>query len=91
MECLWFVSSPLTQSELHRLTEEWNAHNIRKSRHSIVSGIPDELYFFQKSLGYKQCRKNAAMAEVNEAASESNVYLDFQAGLVLENKDMRAV
>ena len=78
VECLWFVFSALIQWEPDRLTKEWNAHKIRKSNHSLVSGIPDELYFFPESLGYEQCGKNVAMAEVNEAANESNVHLDFQ-------------
>ena len=78
VECLWFVFSALIQCELDRLTKEWNAHKIRKSNHYLVSGIPDELYFFPESLGYEQCWKNVAMAEVNEVAIESNVHLDFQ-------------
>ena len=78
VECLWFVFSALIQWEPDRLTKEWNAHKIRKSNHSLVSGIPDELYFFPESLGYEQCGKNVAMAEVNEVANESNVHLDFQ-------------
>ena len=65
MGFLWLVFSPLIQCELDRLTKEWNADKIRKSNHSLASGIPDELYFFPESLGYEQCRKNAAMAEVN--------------------------
>ena len=78
VECLWFVFSALIQCEPDRLTKEWNAHKIRKSNHSLVSGIPDELCFFPESLGYEQCGKNVAMAEVNEVANESNVHLDFQ-------------
>ena len=52
MECLWFVLSPLIQCELDRLAKEWNAHKIRKSNQSVVSGIPDELYVFPESLRY---------------------------------------
>ena len=78
MGFLWLVFSPLIQCELDRLTKEWKAHKIMKSNHSLASGIPDELYFFTESLGYEQCGKNAAMAEVNEVANESNVHLDFQ-------------
>ena len=78
MECLQFVFSPLIQYKLDRLTEEWNAHKIRKSNHSFVSGSLDELYFFSKSLGYEQCGKNVAIPEINEVVNESNVHLDFQ-------------
>ena len=78
MGFLWFVFSALIQCELDRLTKEWNTHEIRKSNHSLASGIPDGLYFFSESLGYEQCEKNAGMAEVNEIANESNVHLDFQ-------------
>ena len=78
MEWLWFVFSPLIQCELDRLTKEWNARKIRKSNYSLACGIPDELYFFPKSLKYEQCGKNIAVAEVNEVANESIVPLDFQ-------------
>ena len=78
MECLWFVFSPLIQCELDRLTEEWNAHKIRKSNHSLVSGIPDVLYLFPEHQGYEQCGKNVMMAEVNEILNDTNVYLDSQ-------------
>ena len=78
MVYLWFVFSPLIQYKLDRLTEEWNAHKIRKSTHSFVSGSPDELYLFPESLGYEQYGKNVAMAEINEVVNESNVHLDFQ-------------
>ena len=77
MEWLWFVFSPLIQCKLDRLTKEWNAHKIRKCN-SVAAGIPDELYFFPESLGYEQCRKNVAVAEVNEVVNESNAHLDFQ-------------
>ena len=49
-ECLRFVFSPLIQCELDRLIKEWNAHKITKCNHSLVSGIPNELYFFPGSL-----------------------------------------
>ena len=42
---------------------KWNAHKIRESNHSLVSGIPDELDFFPESLGYEQCGKNVAMTK----------------------------
>ena len=51
---------------------------MRKSNHFLASRIPNELYFFPESLGYEQCGKNVTMAELNEAANESNVHLDFQ-------------
>ena len=66
--------SPVIQCELDR----WKAHKIRKSNHSLISGIPDELCFFPESLEYKQCGKNVTTAEVNEVVNESNVNLDFQ-------------
>ena len=69
MECLWFIFSPLIQCKLDRLMKEWNAQKIRKFNHSLVSGIPNELYFFPESLGYEQCGTNVAMAEVNEVAN----------------------
>ena len=80
MECLWYVFSSLIQCELDRLAKEWNARKnlIRKSNHSLVSGIPDELYFFLESLGYEQCEKNVAMEEVNQVVNEINVPFDFQ-------------
>ena len=87
MECLWFIFSPLIQCELDRLMKEWNAHKIRKLNHSLVSGIPDELYFFAESLGYEQCGKNVAMAEVNEVAN-ANGYI-FMVSSLLEKLNKR--
>ena len=77
MECLWFVFSPLIQCELDRLTEEWNAHKMRKSNLSLISEIPDKLYFFPESQEYEQCWKNVVMAVVNEVVNESTRHLDF--------------
>ena len=88
MQCLWFIFSPLIQCELNRITKEWNAHKIRKSNHSLVSRIPDELYFFSESLGYEQCRKNVAMAELNEVVNESNVHLNFQGIQITSEPDL---
>ena len=88
MECLWFVFSPLIKCKLHRLTEEWKAHKIRKSNHSLVSGSPDELYFFPESLGYEQCGKTVTMAEINEVVKESNVHLDLQGILTTSKPDL---
>ena len=68
----------MIQCEIDRFTEKWNAHKIRKSNHSFISGIPNELYFFAKSQGYEQCGKNVAVAEVNEVVNEKNMHLDFQ-------------
>ena len=88
MECLWFVFSPLIKCKLHRLTEEWKAHKIRKSNHSLVSGSPDELYFLPESLGYEQCGKTVTMAEINEVVKESNVHLDLQGILTTSKPDL---
>ena len=69
---------PLIQCELDRLTEQWNAHKIRKFNHSLVFEIPNELYFFPESQVYEQCGKNIRMAKVNEVVNESNVHPDLQ-------------
>ena len=64
MEFLWFVYSLQIQYELDRVKEVWN-HNIRKSNHTNVYGIPDELYLFHESRGYVQYGKKTD-PEVND-------------------------
>ena len=54
MECAWFVYSGLLQSELDKMTEEWNTHFIRKSRFTKVHGIPDELFYLPEVYGYQK-------------------------------------
>ena len=55
MECAWFVYSGLLQSELDKMVEEWNTHTIRKSRHTEVWGVPDELFDITEMRGFQKC------------------------------------
>ena len=55
MECIWFTYSGLLQSELDKMVEEWNTHSIRKSRHTKVWGIPDEMFDLPELYGYQKC------------------------------------
>ena len=54
MECVWFPYSGLLQSELDKMVEEWNTHTIRKSRHTKVWGIPDEMFDLPELYGYQK-------------------------------------
>lgn len=54
MECLWHCFTPVIQKDLDIVTEHWNSHRIRKSRHNTVSGSPDSLFHlpeFQGAVG----------------------------------------
>lgn len=55
LNCVWFVFSSFLQKELNTVKEEWNNHFIRKSHHSLVNGIPDELYFLPETRDYEDC------------------------------------
>jgi len=52
-ECVWFVYSGLLQSDLEDVKNEWNDHCIRKSVYSVVSGIPNQLYFLPETKGFE--------------------------------------
>ena len=57
MECLWYSFSNLLQVECNKMKQEWNSHVIRRSRHSQVWGIPDEMFLIPEQYRYEKCGK----------------------------------
>ena len=55
IECLWFCYSKIIQQELYNVKDQWNSHNIRKSQHATVAGIPDLLFFIPEYYGGENC------------------------------------
>ena len=53
------------QSELNKVSYEWNAHFIQKSRHYTMSGLPDELYPLPQGVGYQHQVKIVTDTEIS--------------------------
>ncbi|XP_022805671.1 uncharacterized protein LOC111342816 [Stylophora pistillata] len=54
-EAIWFCFADLLQTDLNKVKEYWNSHRIRKSKHAIVSGVPDMMYFLPEDFGHTDC------------------------------------
>ena len=54
-EALWFCFADLLQADLDKVRDYWNSHMIRKSRHAIVSGVPDMMYFLPEEFDRNDC------------------------------------
>lgn len=54
-EAIWFCFADLLQTDLDKVKEYWNSHRIRKSKHAIVSGVPDMMYFLPEDFGHTDC------------------------------------
>jgi hypothetical protein len=54
-EALWFGFSGLLQADLDKVKDYWNSHRIRKSKHAIISGVPDTMYFLPEEFGHNDC------------------------------------
>ena len=50
-ECLWYCFSGVLQADCNAVTDHWNTHYIRHSRHNTVSGRPDSLFFLPEYHG----------------------------------------
>ena len=70
MECLWYCFHKLLQTELESVTEDWNSHRIRKSRHNTVSGQPDSLYFLPQLQGSRDYLVHLPAAEIEFATEQ---------------------
>ena len=53
------------QSELNKVSYEWNAHFIQKSGHYTMSGLPDELYLLPQGVGYQHQVKIVTDTEIS--------------------------
>ena len=50
-ETFWYCFSGVLQKDLDLVSEHWNAHRIRDSKHDTVPGRPDELFLLRECSG----------------------------------------
>ena len=65
-EALWFSFANVLQSDVDKFKEYHNSHTIRKSRHAVVSGIPDIMYFLPEEFGKVDCLKDVSPQKLSE-------------------------
>ena len=51
MNCLAFCFSKVIEEELVNVKDHWNSHDIRKSRHDTIAGVPEILFFLPEKFG----------------------------------------
>ena len=66
LECLWFCFAKVIQADLDKVTNHWNNHHIKHSRHDTVSGMPDVLFFLLVYSGATDCLVPVTQAQVDE-------------------------
>ena len=74
MECVWFVFSDFLQLELDKVKDDWNMHFIRQSRHSTVSGVPDELYYLPQTRGFEGWGFEVSAADIENMLNQRDIY-----------------
>ncbi|XP_065680522.1 uncharacterized protein LOC136094498 [Hydra vulgaris] len=89
MECVWFSYSELIQFELDKMKEEWNSHNIRKTRHANVHGIPDEMFYLPELYNYQQCGVNINDDILSGILSQRDIHAE--AYEILNKSDLQLV
>jgi hypothetical protein len=65
-EALWFCFADLLQTDLDKVKDYWNSHRIRKSKHAIISGVPDMMYFLPEEFGHSDCLHPVSAEKVTE-------------------------
>ena len=65
-EALWFCFADQLQTDLDKVKEYWNSHNIRKSSHATVSGVPDMMYFLPEEFGHHDCLHPVSLDKMRE-------------------------
>ena len=65
-EALWFCFADQLQIDLDKVKEYWNSHNIRKSSHATVSGVPDMMYFLPEEFGHHDCLHPVSLEKMRE-------------------------
>lgn len=65
-EAIWFSFADVLQSDLDKVKEYHNSHSIRKSRHAVVSGVPDVMYFLPEEFGKVDCLKEVLPQKIIE-------------------------
>ena len=89
-EFIWFCFSVVLQNFLDDVMLHWNTHRIRKSASSVVSGIPNVLFFMPEESGGVECKcrvpslSDIAQVEtcllsynVEEDYSDTTQYMDY--------------
>ena len=74
MECAWYVFSEFIQEELNDVVKRWNSHYIRKSRSTMVSGVPNELFYLPEKSGYSDCGKRITQMDLNNILQQRNIF-----------------
>ena len=79
MEGIWYVYNIFFQAELDRIKTEWNAHFIRKSHNTTISGIPNELFLLPHISNGVQCGIDVADSLINQIIVQRDVYAESKA------------
>jgi hypothetical protein len=66
MHCLWFCFAKVIQADLDKVTDNWNRHYIRKSRHDTISGVPDILLYLPEYSGSTGCLERVTQSQIDE-------------------------
>ncbi len=67
-EALW--SCFADQLDLDKVKEYRNSHNIRKSSHATVSGVPDMMYFLPEEFGHHDCLHPVSLEKMRELKNQ---------------------
>ena len=72
-DLMWFCFSGVLQSFLDDVRKHWNTHRIRKSTYSLVSGVPNILYFLPEDSGSFECKcQSPSPDEIRQVESMFN-------------------
>ena len=88
MECAWFVFSDFIQEDLNDVIKRWNTHYIRKSKCSIVGGIPNELFYLPEKTGYSNCGKSITRSDIDSILQQRNVFQESEYILSSHDEDL---
>ena len=88
MECLWFIFSKFMQTELDRIKNEWNSHFIRKSRCTVASGIPDELFFLPEIWGMLDCKVPVSRQAINGILNQRDVHYEALRDIDVDDEEL---
>ena len=70
---VWFVFASLLQKDLDEVVYEWNTHFIRKSRHDVVPGVPDVLFYLPEHIGYRDSKQEIDIQALNDLSAQNNI------------------
>ena len=90
MELAWYTFSPLLQYELDQVKHQWNTHNIRRTRHDTLPGMPDELFFLPELSGGQNQGTNISDSEIDSAYSEKENLME-DATIIMNDADEELV